>query len=209
MNLDKTAIMHFRHNFFWGNQIIQKVEKYKYLGIWLDSSLSFSDNIYALAISGGRALGKLIGKFKSHSDVGYKSFTKVYESFVDPVLSYAAGVWGYKAAPNIDRVQNGAARYFLGVGSLTPIHAIEGDMGWFPTRYKRYVEIIRVWNRFVVMDDTRLTNKIFLMTYEISSDSTNWCSEFKIVCERLNIVDKFENLEKIDVGNLRPNANFN
>ena len=122
-NLEKTNVMHFRNpgkkltdfSFEWGNCEVSKVESYKYLGVWLDSSLTFQKHCEALADSGGRALGKVLSKFKNFKEICYDTFTKLINTCVDPVVQYGAGVWGFTAAPQIERVQTRAMRFFLGV----------------------------------------------------------------------------------------------
>ena len=48
-----------------------------------------------LANAGGRALGVIISKFRHLKGVRYTTFTKLYESKVQPILEYGSDVWGY------------------------------------------------------------------------------------------------------------------
>ena len=47
--------------------------------------------------------------------MGYKTFTKCFESYVCPVLNYRSEAQGYMNAPKIETVQNKAMKVFLGV----------------------------------------------------------------------------------------------
>ena len=46
----------------------------------------------------------------------YCVFSKLYESLVEPVLFYGAGIWGLSEQKKINTVQNKACMYFLGLG---------------------------------------------------------------------------------------------
>ena len=60
-------------------------------------------------------------------------------------------------------------RYFLGVHGFTPVPALNGEMGWLPSRFRRYLNTIRLWNRLIKMDNNCLTKTIFLWDYEKNS----------------------------------------
>ena len=81
----------------------------------------------------------------------------MFNSCVVPVIDYCSGIWGFKQFNKIDTLQNIAIRYFLGVHRFTPILAINGEMGWTLSIHRRWVNMIRLWNRLISMDDNRLT----------------------------------------------------
>ena len=65
LNINKTKALHFRpkrakptrFTFMYGEDTIEKVDEYKYLGVIFDYSLSYEQCIEVLAGSSGRALG--------------------------------------------------------------------------------------------------------------------------------------------------------
>ena len=72
INPNKTKVMHFRNKsvartdfqFKCGNSNLEFVEKYKYLGLYLQENLDYSVTVKYVAQSATRALGLLISKFK-------------------------------------------------------------------------------------------------------------------------------------------------
>ena len=94
----------------------------------MDSSLNFDTT------AGGRALGAVCSKFRSNRGLGYKTYTKPFETGVTPILDYCSGVWGAAKLDKIDTVQNRAIRYFLGTHRFSPNLAINGDMGWLSSQ---------------------------------------------------------------------------
>ena len=47
--------------------------------------------------------------------MAYDVYTKLYQSLVEPVLFYCAGIWGLTGFSKVKTVQNKACKYFLGM----------------------------------------------------------------------------------------------
>ena len=67
-------------------------------------------------LSGGRALSSIISKFKQFKNIGYYTFTKLYDTGVNSVISHIASV--YRNDKFGQMVQNRAMKYFLGVHKM-------------------------------------------------------------------------------------------
>ena len=180
---------------------LEKVNEYKYLGITLDYCLSLDKCFKCLADSGVRALGAIINKFKFLKNVGFKTFTTLFNTGVKTVLQYGSTVWGSRKANKLDNVQNRAMRYFLGVHKYTPVAALLGDMGWFPLYIEQYVSVARFWNRLLHMDDGRLTKSIFEADYR--KNSRNWSSRFQSVLKEIDCENIFEHKEVIILSEVK------
>ena len=133
--------MHFRKGrscrsefeFKVGNNVLETVESYKYLSVIFNEKNNFTLNCEALSKGAGRALGSIISKIHNFKEFGFRSFEKLYNSCVVPILDYCSSVWGYRKLQTIDNVQNRTMRYFLGVHRLAPTLALVGDTGWIPS----------------------------------------------------------------------------
>ncbi len=77
-------------NFMFNNEIVECVDKYKYLGIILDEYLDFNIIVTVLASSASRALGS---KLKG---IGLSIFIILYHSRVVPILDCCSGIWDIK-----------------------------------------------------------------------------------------------------------------
>ncbi len=95
------------------------------------------------------------------------TFTKMYHSGVTLIIDYASGIWEYKKYENIYRVQNRAFHLYLGVHAFAPNLAINGDMEWICSSTRRKLEMIRMWNRLIKIDNTCFTKKVFFMGPEL------------------------------------------
>jgi hypothetical protein len=50
------------------------------------------------------------------------------------------------------------------VHKFAPNLAINGDVGWLPSKERRWCNILRYWNRLMDMDNTRLLITKYLQT---------------------------------------------
>ena len=206
VNCKKTNIVHFRpsskcrtnYQFSIGETELQVVDRYKYLGIVLTEFLDYEITSSTLAEAGSRALGGMINKSKSINGLRYQSYTTMYDKCVTPILDYCSGVWGFKSHPKIDTVQNRAMRYFLGVHKFAPNLAVTGDMGWIPSIIRRKINILRLWNKLVSLDETRLAKHIFLWDYR--NPYGCWCNDVRNIFNDIDGLEYYENLLKCDLN---------
>ena len=211
INVAKTKIVHFRKknvpetniNFSLNDMIVEKVSGYRYLGIFLTSQLDISDTVEILAKAGSRALGQLIRKTKSTYDLGFGSFTKLYETTVAPVLDYAVGAWismgCYNVCKKIDQIQNSAPRFFCGVPRTAPVAGFTGDSGWTPRVVRRDLEVLHMYNQIVKMEECRLTKQI----YELDKAKLNQHSWSRNVKEIMISIGEEEAWNRNDVINIK------
>ncbi len=185
--------MHFRNkhqpvtNFVFSvnNLPLECVKNYKYLGIIMDEHMNYDKTAEMLSSSAGRALGTIINRVRVNKDLGYKSYTTLIDNCVSPILQYSSGVWGTKTFKNCEDVILRACRFYCGVHRLTPIVGIQGDMGWLDCRSKSILEMIRMYNRFLKMNASRLNKKVFLWDKSLCKD--NWSMSLKNVLTDLNM----------------------
>ena len=137
LNLRKTKVVHFRtprtkktqYPFRYGYEEIEIASSYKYLGVTFDETLTFDKSIETLSRSPARALGAIISKVNNLRNISYNTFTKLYESCVFPIMTYGSAVWVYKCKSELDKIQNRAQRYFMGVHKYAPNLAMMCNMG--------------------------------------------------------------------------------
>ena len=120
----------------------------------------------------------------------------MFTSGVVPILNYGCGIWGYAKANDSDQIQHRAIRYFLGVNKFTPIPALQGEMGWIPSRVRKQVCMIRFWNRMIDKSHDRLTKRVFEIDY---TKDNGWCAEVKKFFESIKMLDTFTHKEICDV----------
>ena len=78
------------HQYFLDNTLLPLVGHHKHLGVWLESSLSWSYHISTICAKTSKVLGLIRRTFGSRNPVGIATACKVQ---VRPILEYACPVW--------------------------------------------------------------------------------------------------------------------
>ena len=173
INSEKSKVVHFRPNskprthyiFKCGDDTVEVVDKYKYLGLILTEYLDYKFMADTVAKSASRALGFLISKSKSMGGVPFRCFTKLWCTGMS-VINYGSSIWGGKEFSSISSVHNRAGRYYLGLGRYTPNAALQEELGWKTPLQRQSSNIANQWSRLVNMPVSRLNKRVF-----------NWCNE--------------------------------
>ena len=146
--------------------------------------LNFNAN--QLSDSASRALGAINAKFKSLKNISFGAYSKVYHSSVASILDFASETWGYCKAKSADQYKI----FILGVHKFCPLPAMSGDVGWLGCKERRFISMIRYWNRLIRMSNNRLTKTIFLYDYNIKHN--NWSCEIENILESVNLLNIFQ-----------------
>jgi hypothetical protein len=212
VNQSKSKVVQFRkanceqskHVFRVGSLELDYAQKYKYLGVFFNEHLDYDENANTLSESAGRALGAIVSKLKRNNFMAYSTYTKLYESCVVPVADYASEIWGFKNFNKANIIQNRAMRIFLGVHRFAPVAGLEGDMAWLSPQYRRWLNMLRYWNRLVCMDTDRLTRKIFDYAHTaFSNGCTNWCSDIFNILADLGLQTVFDRKCPVNINNCK------
>ena len=175
----------------WRLLPLEKVNCYKYLGLYLFSDMNFSKTARFLSESATRAPGSLISKYKSAKFMHYHTYTKLFNSLVCPITEYGAGIWGLGEFKNINKILLTACRTYLGAHRHHVAKTcLVADMGWVSDYNRRQIEMLRTWNRLIKLTKDRLTYKIFQWSYERNSA---WCRDIQEVFSRCKMLDVYLN----------------
>lgn len=180
-----------------GEQEINLVQQYKYLGILLDEHMKFDKCDKLFGQSAGRALSSLIGQYNAYKNFDFNIFTHLFNSCIAPVMLYGSEACGSNKFPCCDKIQHRAMRFFLGVHKYAPILGLHGEMGWVSLSVHRRVSMARFWNRLVNMDNSRLTKRIFVWDYQINNK--NWSSQMNIIFDQSENTNAFNNIHECNI----------
>jgi hypothetical protein len=186
VNLEKSKIVVFRkggyiagrEKWFYNNAILKIVNHYKYLGVIFSTGLTFS---YSLEDMATRAKKGVFGLLKLIWTLGNQSprfFFKLFDSQIQPMLTYGSEVWGLMADHGIiERVHLFALRRFLNVSAKTPRALVYGDTGRYPLHISTNTRCIKYWLKLFDMENDRLPLKSYKMLYRLHcNNKNNWAS---------------------------------
>ena len=72
------------------------------------------------------------------------------------------------------------------------------DVGWLGCKERRFISMIRYWNRLIRMSNKRLTKKNFLYDYNIKHN--NWSNEIENILESVNMLNLFQTKIMCDIS---------
>ena len=129
VNTNKSKVKHVRpkrlvrteKDFILGNELLNAVNDYKYIGFYFDKFMDLNKGINILSDAAGRRLGAVISKFISLRDAGFYTYTKLFDSCVVPIRDYFSEFWGFTKNSAINRVQNRTCGYYMGLHAKAPI----------------------------------------------------------------------------------------
>jgi hypothetical protein len=107
----------FNENILWTNET-------KYLGIILDSKLTFRTHIYNILRNANYRLRQLFPILNKSSTTDINLALVIYKSLLRSILTYASPVWGYAANTYINILQtfqNKVLRIITKLPRVTPI----------------------------------------------------------------------------------------
>ena len=175
VNLDKTKVMTYRkggflgrrEKWYYGENRLEVVNSYKYLGFTMTTKLSTD---IALAEYAGRAKNRIISIFRALHKLGpidINLFFKLFDSQVKPILLYAAEVWGNRQTesanklPMIERIHMYACKRVLGVSMKTPNALIYAELNRFPLTIDSIMRTVKYWMKILQLPQGRIPRQAY------------------------------------------------
>ena len=183
INTAKSNVIHFcgisepmsKYSFRCGDQYLDYVSQYKYLGFILTEHLDFNVSVESVEKVCNRALGSLISKFKKNGGFPYVTFSKLYDTLVWPIMDYSSAIWGTHDYNVVNTIHNQACRFFLGVGKYTPTCAVHCEMAWISPLHRQWISVTRYLCRLRKMDMERINKKVFVWAVNAAKQKChNW-----------------------------------
>ena len=190
----KVLIFHARYsppcgNFYYGDNIIEKAEQYKYLGVVYSTKCSnnvLKETFPHLASQAGKAIFSLYKQ--SRPVVGKLSPSiafKVFDCQILPILEYGSDIWYTgKDVYDLEKIHLKFLKSTLGVRKQTPTPAIYGDTGRFPLIIRQHFKAVKYWCRILNLSLNHPVRNAYNMLLELDGNGfKNWCSRIRSVLE--------------------------
>ena len=195
VNLNKSKVLVFRKGGYlgrlehwkYGNQPMEVVNSYKYLGYTLTTKLSIEIPLSEFA---GRAKHKVLTIFKTLFKLGKietDTFFKLFDAQVAPMLIYASEVWGLasrETIQTIERVHMYACKRILGVTPRTPNTLIYGELNRFPLVIETQIRVLKYWAKVSRLDMNRIPRQTYEREKREINKPDNWALGVKRLLER-------------------------
>lgn len=188
VNYKKTKILIFQKSgrkpknlsFSINNNPIEIVQEYTYLGIKMTSSGTFTTAQKILAEKALNALFK-IQKHIHLSRLPLRSARKIFETVVQPILTYGSEIWGayikldfekWDKTP-IEKAHLRFCKMFLGLNKKASNHATRSEIGNFPVQITIIKQILNYYQYLNAKDDSSVVKQALHIMHEISPKLSN------------------------------------
>lgn len=192
VNINKTKIMIFRRGgrvrdsdvFYYKQQKLEVTGSYTYLGINFSSHAVFHQAA-EYANSKGRASIANVKRIMTRSKMkSWESRIKLYEACVHSTLLYAAEVWAYRYADNIEKCQTFFFKSLYCLPRNTPNYMIRLEMGTVKLFLQIFNRMLCWWIKLLNMTQERYPKLCYLQlcTWDLRSANVikyNWVSQLK------------------------------
>ena len=102
--------------------------------------------------------------------------TKAYEIFdteVQPVILYAAGIWGLHRQNKVQRVHTFDCKRYLNVPFILPNKVVYGETGRNPLYVNSAIRCIKHWLRILKLDSAHLSKQAYTMLLNMDDRGNN------------------------------------
>ena len=199
VNLSKTKVMVFRKggrlrsglSFMYGNERIEIVNEYKYLGVLFSRSGVFSKATVEFKQRGKAALAAVWNIVFKGQIQNLTSKAQLYNSIVTPTALYGSQIWSLRYLESMEQLQHTFIKRALGISRLAPSYLLGLETGMQPLACR----IIKLTFRFVIkllkMNNDRYAKQCFLSLLCIKTAYTdiryNWIRQIDNILDKLDL----------------------
>ena len=193
VNLDKTKIMVFRkggrlskfEKWFYGQNPIEIVNKYVYLGFVFTTTMSIKSSLSSFIMKAKLSINTILSSLNSIDCHEMNIFFKLFDSKVLPILSYSSEFWGVFSIEAIERVHTLAIKRFLKVSIHSSNAIVYAETGRVPLSINLIISSIKYWFKLLRKPDSYLNKQAYLMMLKnCENGKENWVMKVKnILCE--------------------------
>lgn len=173
INAEKTKVIVFscgrlnkNLHFYLNNTEIEIVNEFRYLGIQLSRSGSFTVAKKHIAEQANKALFSLLRKIRNLS-LPYDVQIDLFDKTIKPVLLYGCEVWGYGNCDIIERVHLKFLKIIFNLKKSTPSFMIYGELGITPITVDIQTRFARYWSKLVENHSNKLTSTMYATVFHM------------------------------------------
>ena len=188
---------------------IEVVESFKYLGVDLHCTKPFADAGLPRKESGERAMLAMLSRCRELGIEDPLLQVRLFDALVQPVMLYAAEMWGVrdvgKGELAGDLIHRAFLRRLLGVRAGTPNVAVLAETGQYPLQAVAAKLLLNYWNRLVDMDDSRLVKRAFVASAALAprtaarSAHKSWAGQVSAVLAAMGLPCDLAEPQTVDV----------
>ncbi len=165
---------------------LERVQVFKYLGLWLDENLTFDHHVSKLYTKICQRLGAIR---KVRNCLGQQLALSLYRSLVLPHYDYCSTIYMCANKETLQRlqlVQNIGCRTILLAGKHTPIAEMHKQLGLPPLEVRSNVQLSQLCHKNIFPDKPQSLTKFFTPARIIGGRCTRVVCNNNMVVPRLS-----------------------
>ena len=132
LNVQKSKVMVFKkggrraiyNKWMWGEEKIEEVKEYNYLGYLLQNTNSDEKHVQKVCAKATRAMAQVWSIGERRFRDNFKIKMAMFDSIVKGILMYGTEIWGWKERKVIENIQMKYLKWVLGVNKRTPNYMV-------------------------------------------------------------------------------------
>ena len=202
INCSKTKVLIFcmkkskkEYPFILNGKILEHVTFFKYLGITFNYNGRFNVGVRELKVQGRRAMFSLVQKCRM-LQLPISVQLELFNSLVQPILTYSCEVWGYSNVDIIESLQLEFLKYIMNMKKSTPSCLVYGESGQFPLYIHVYCRMVIFWHKLIMNNENKMSKLILKTLYECHKFNiykSEWLEEIEQILDTCGLSYIWEN----------------
>jgi hypothetical protein len=194
INISKTKAIIFgsrnnnNYSFKIGDEQIEIVDSYKYLGTIFSKSGSFLATRLHLTQQAKKAM-YLLFKRLNNLNLPVDLALKLFDNTIVPILIYSSEIWGYEDLTLIERVHTDFLRKVTHLRKSTPLYILYAELGRYPLSIVIKSRMINFWNKIITGNQSKISYRIYKYMQQIPNYESKWITGIKNI---LNETGRFD-----------------
>lgn len=144
-----------------GDNEIQQVSQYKYLGIELTRTLRWNVYVKRILAKAKRNMTQALAMGISGGFMNVRLANIIWMSLVRSLIEYGCEIWGDGEFVELEKLQVAMGKRILRCGSRMTEEVVRGELGWERHKARRDEMRLRYWGKIVRMSDDRIPKIIY------------------------------------------------
>ena len=207
VNTSKTKIIIFSRGkvrkfptFKYGNDSIEVVSEYVYLGVKMIYNNKFSKAIKKQLDQGRRAQFSMLIK-ATKLDLPIDIQCEIFENVVFPILLYGAEVWGFQSIAMLEVFYRNFLKKILRLRPSIPNCMVYGEVGVLPLQVSVDKRLINYWLRILNKNDSTFSDIVYSIALKLfvkEEYKTYWLCRVQCILDSCGLSYMWDNQHEMN-----------
>ena len=206
LNTQKTKVVIFGSRkaetyFKFGNQDIEVVAEYTYLGVLFTNTGNLSKNISRISNVASRAMFAILKKAR-RLGLDLDIQLQLFDSVVATVALYGCEVWGFGNTNIIDKLQVRFCKILLKAKRSTPTCMVLGELGRLPIQFNIESRMLGFWFR-CLNGNGKISCSFYKLLYKLHTQnvySSKWLLKIRNILDKCGLLNIWNTQDTIDMN---------